>query len=128
MTTHDVSRPSWNEFLTAFSRQHRAWLATVKRSFRGKEGTVDAIEQPLAEIDAELAGGAVSAIHIRLGSHDEPHTDFRIPHPVAVRVERTEAGADRALEIVDEDGGCTRMAFRVAAVPEMVDGVAPGET
>jgi hypothetical protein len=113
--------------LTAFSREHRAWLATVKRSFHGREGTVGAIEQPLAEIDAELSGGDISAVHIRLGPHDDPHTDFRIRHPVAMRVERTETGADRALEIVDEEGGCTRMAFRVAEVPGILDGVAPGE-
>jgi hypothetical protein len=127
MRTFDVSQREWPEFLVAFGREHRAWLATIKRSFRDSTGTVDATEQPLAEIDMERAGEDIRAIHIRLGPHIAPHTDLRIPRPLTVRVEQTDGGADRALEIVDGDGGCTRVAFCRTALPEMLDGMAPGE-
>jgi hypothetical protein len=40
---------------------------------------------------------------------------------------QTDDGADRGLEIVDDAGVCTRVRFRAAAIPEMLDGVAPGE-
>jgi hypothetical protein len=43
------------------------------------------------------------------------------------RVRRTATGADRALEIVDDEGFCTRLGFRAIAKLEMLDGVAPGE-
>jgi hypothetical protein len=31
------------------------------------------------------------------------------------------------LEIVDDEGFCTRLGFRAIAEPEMLDGLAPGE-
>ncbi len=123
----EISRDGWDDFLIAFGRQHRAWLATVERSVYG-EHEVEAVEQPLADIETEHTGGAVvSAIHILLGPHSAPRVEFRIAQPIAVRVERTQTGADSALEIDDDGGGRTRVTFRAAAVPEMVDGVAPGE-
>jgi hypothetical protein len=46
---------------------------------------------------------------------------------MSVRVLQTAAGADRALEVVDDKGVCTRLGFRAIAKPEMLDGLAPGE-
>ena len=46
--------------------------------------------------------------------------------PSAVRVQ-TDNGAERALEVETGDNGFIRLAFRTSALPEQLDGVAPGE-
>jgi hypothetical protein len=107
MPTMDVPAREWSDFLESFSLRHRAWLATIEDA----GGRIDhgAKPMPLAAVTPEREGPRVRAIEISL------------------RLRQTDAGADRALEIVDGAGHCTRIAFRAAAVPEMVDGVAPGE-
>ena len=47
--------------------------------------------------------------------------------PTSVRIDETPDGVARSLEIVDEDGECTRIRFRAAPVPETLDGITPGE-
>jgi hypothetical protein len=47
--------------------------------------------------------------------------------PVALSVDETAAGAIRELEIVGEDGERVRVRFRATQLPEMLDGIAPGE-
>jgi hypothetical protein len=50
------------------------------------------------------------------------------PRPRRVCVQRTVEGAEYALEIETADGAFIRLAFRATALPEEVDGVAPGES
>jgi hypothetical protein len=125
MPTQDVPAREWTEFLTSFSRRHRAWLATIEdAAHRSVDAERDA--RPLAAVIPEVEGTHVRAIEISFAP-DAGVESVRIENPTAVRLRQTEAGADRALEIVDDAGRCTRIGFRAAAVPEMVDGVAPGE-
>jgi hypothetical protein len=49
------------------------------------------------------------------------------PRPSAVRVQEADDGAEWALEIETADGGFIRVAFRATALPEQLDGLAPGE-
>ena len=47
--------------------------------------------------------------------------------PSTLRIQRTDAGADQALEIETLEGQFIRLAFRSSALPEQLDGLAPGE-
>jgi hypothetical protein len=125
MPTTDVPRDQWPEFLEAFSRQHRAWLTTVDRPVGDATG-FGVEPRALAAVTSERDGSRVSAIEIAF-SADSSGDTVRVENPSALRVRTTDAGADRGLEIVDEEGACTRLRFRAAAIPEMVDGLAPGE-
>jgi hypothetical protein len=51
-----------------------------------------------------------------------------VPRPSVIRVQKTDDGADCALEIDTVTGGLVRVAFRATARPEELDGVAPGES
>ena len=121
----DVPRKEWPEFLDTFSRQHRAWLTTVEPA-AGEFNATDAEARPLAAVTPQRDGHHVSAIEIAFAgdSHDAV---VRVENPITVRLRKTDEGADRGLEIVDDEGACTRIRFRAAAKPEMLDGVAPGE-
>jgi hypothetical protein len=47
--------------------------------------------------------------------------------PCALRIQQTDAGAVQALEIETLEGQFVRLAFRAVALPEQLDGLAPGE-
>ena len=124
MPTRNVPREEWTEFLETFSRQHRAWLATVEQQGHLIGGVTPG--RPLAAVRPERHGPRVSAIEISFAG-DSGGGNVRVERPAMVRVQQTDDGADRAIEIVDQDGICTRIGFRATATPEMLDGVTPGE-
>lgn len=125
MPTRDVPREQWTEFLETFSRQHRAWLATVEQHTGKALGTLSP-ERPLAAVTPQRVAGLVSAIEISFAA-DSSENRVRVERPARLRLEQTLHGEDRALEIVDRDGMCTRLGFRTTAFPEMLDGVTPEE-
>lgn len=121
MARIDVPADEWPEFLEAFSRQHRAWLTRIEPPLSGFGEAL-----PLGAVTTERDGRRISAIEVAFAGDSGADT-VRIENPVSVRVRRTAAGADQALEIVDDEGFCTRLGFRTPAQPEIVDGLAPGE-
>jgi Family of unknown function (DUF5335) len=123
MPTRTVPRPEWPTFLESFSRRHRAWLATVEQSGEAI-GRVGAAEAPLGSVTALRQDKDVS---IEIAFTGDGHVPLRIEKPRIMRVRQTDKGTESGLEIVDDDGVCTRVGFRVSARPEMLDGVAPGE-
>jgi hypothetical protein len=120
MATIDVPADQWPEFLDEFSREHRAWLTTVEPSVSGLGEP-----RPLGAVRPERDGRRISAIEVSFAG-DSGADILRIENPMSLRVRRTATGADRALEIVDDEGFCTRLGFRAIAKLEMLDGVAPG--
>lgn len=121
MPTIDVPREQWAPFLETFSRQHRAWLTTIESPLDGLPKA-----RPLGAVTTMRHGRDVSAIEISFAG-DSGAGPVRVENPMSLRVHRTTEGTDRALEIVDGEGACTRIGFRVTARPEMLDGLAPGE-
>jgi hypothetical protein len=124
MPTRDVPRDQWPDFLEGFSRRHRAWLTTVHRSgdLIQHGGSVEA---PLGSVTATRQGRDVGAIEIAFAGNG--HIPLRVEHPQIIRVREAGGGAESGLEIVDDRGVSTRVGFRAAVRPEMLDGMAPGE-
>jgi hypothetical protein len=54
------------------------------------------------------------------------HLAHVVRAPTRVRLTQTDDGADEALEIDSQDGATARLRFRVAALPEAVDGIVAG--
>jgi len=125
MPVLDIPREQWPPFLESFSRRHRGWLASVEQS--NLIGTTLAADlEPLAQVTAERDGADVSAITISFATISGA-PEVRLDKPSSVRVDQTSEDADSTLEIVDEDGVRTRIAFRATATPETLDGLAPAE-
>lgn len=122
MTIQYVPPPQWRSFLERFSREHRAWLATVHGVEHGRPVTrvpSVAIRSVSLEEDA-----AQRVVRVTFGNG----LSLCAPRPSAVRVQTTEDdGADGALEIETVTGGFVRVAFLATARAEELDGVAPGE-
>lgn len=127
MRAREIPTTQWSQVLEQFSRQHRAWLATVDRTQPGAAADARAVERPLASVTPHMAEGRISRIEIRFQENSRPAGSIQIEAPTTVRVEETVEGVASALQIVDEAGDCTRVHFRAAPLPEMLDGIAPGE-
>jgi hypothetical protein len=121
MTMQEILPSEWRSFLERFTRQHRAWLATMHWV-------------PAAEAVMTVQGVALESVSlddqpsdkiVRLCFLDGPA--LRLEGPRSVRVEQTDRGAECALEIQTAAGGLFRLAFRATALPEELDGMAPGE-
>lgn len=127
MSAREIPRAQWPEFLGQFSREHRAWLATVDRVRPGEPGHTDVVERPLASVTPHIAARRIERIEIRFQEDSHAREQIQIDTPRSVRIDETADGVARGLEIVDKDGECTRIRFRAAPLPEMLDGLAPGE-
>jgi hypothetical protein len=127
MRTREIPAVEWTAFLQQFSAEHRAWLASVDRVRPGASRHVEVVERPLGSVTASVAARRVVGIQIQFQEDSNAGGAIRIERPKRLRVEETEEGAVRALEIEDESGQSTRVGFRVTARPEALDGIAPGE-
>lgn len=127
MSAREIPIGQWLQFLDQFSREHRAWLATVERVRPGSPGHTEAVERPLAGVVPEVAARGIARIEIRFQEDSPARETIQIEAPTSVRVDETAEGVARGLEIVDDEGECTRIRFRAAPLPEMLDGIAPGE-
>ena len=116
-----VPAVEWRTFLEGFGRRHRGWLATIHGLERGAPVTrIPSLALAAVTLDG---GGPDDVVRLTFANG----VSLCAPRPRAVRVQRTELGAERALEIDMADEGFLRMAFRATALPEEVDGAAPTE-
>lgn len=121
MMVRDVPRSEWSSFLERFTGEHRAWRATV----HGIERGVPATWVPSAAIKSVTLETQVPDLIVRLTFVDG--VSLCAPGPSAVRVQESADGAECALEVDTTDGALIRLAFRATALPEQLDGIAPGE-
>jgi hypothetical protein len=121
--TRELPDSEWEPFLTSFTMQHDRWLVTVEL-LRGGQREIESRDEPLEGLIVRAGAGNSREIIITVGGGMAPHKRFVITDPTHLRVE-SENGVDRALEIEGTDGNVTRVAFRSAIAPELVDGIAP---
>jgi hypothetical protein len=114
MPTEVIPKTRWRDFLDSFNRVHRGWLITVDSPTGAGLLMRDV---PLASILFEDGDIVIEA------AMDRQHVDHVVQDVVALRLERTAAGADRHLEIVRNEGDIVRVRFRSAIRPELVDGI-----
>jgi hypothetical protein len=128
MSVREIPAREWQEYLQQFSREHRAWLATVERVHAGgTPSRVEAVERPLDAVTPEVAARRVVGISIAFQEDPRSGDALHVHTPTHLRVDETSEGSARALEIEDQHGECTRIRFRSAPPPDMLDGIAPGE-
>ena len=114
-----VPAVEWRSFLERFGRRHRDWLATVHGVESGMPVT-RAAPVPLESVTLERLGHDY-LVRVTFGKG----ASLCAPRPRAIRVQRTDEGAEWALEIETANDAFIRLAFRATALPEQVDGLVP---
>jgi hypothetical protein len=123
MSTQEIPRDQWKNFLDRFSRQHEGWLATLEILGADIGAQQEARDLPLEGISASSKDDESRTIAISLGKTPEDHVTHAITEPNRVWLEETPEGAAAALEIESADEVKTLLRFRSPMPAEMVDGV-----
>lgn len=124
----------WDEFCEEFTVQHRGWLTTIGLA---DTQAVDAnpLNPPLKIVAKQLAfeeiipkyrNGAEVKLSITVGEQQ-----WRMTHvvhgPLQIWAEQSEEGAHRGLRVDSAMGKTLLLRFRVASLPETLDGLAESE-
>jgi dienelactone hydrolase len=120
MTVRDVPRSEWRSFLEHFSREHCAWIGTIHGLLAG--ALMTHIQSATLKSVRLESGASGPVLRITFGNG----ISLCAAQPRILRVQ-TDDGAERALEVETADGGFIRLAFHATALPEQLDGIAPGE-
>jgi hypothetical protein len=120
MTVRDVPRSDWPAFLEGFSREHCAWIGTIHGLVGGALVThIPAVALKSVTLDSGVSGSILRITFVN-------GISLCAAQPCVLRVQ-TEDGGERALEVETADDGFIRLAYRATALPEELDGVAPGD-
>jgi hypothetical protein len=122
MQTVEIPRRDWMGSLNEFTRMHEGWLVSLDVLAQSIGAQLEFRELPLVGITAEPGDGGTILIAVARSAGD--HLTHTIHSPTQVSIERTDAGADAAVEIKSADGTTAILRFRTVALPETVDGVA----
>ena len=124
MRTTEIPRADWSRVTAEFSAAHDGWLVSLDILSPDIGAQPDIIDLPLVGVTFEdLRAGTLT---ISAGRSAVPEITHTIQAPSHLWVERTDAGADAALAIESADGATSILRLRTAALPETVDGIAPG--
>lgn len=123
MPTREISRDDWPAFFDSFSRQHEGWLSTIEVLGTDLGAQIEAHEQPLAGVTADLRGGDQDIVSILIGATPDKHVAHMIHAPTHVRLKETDSGAHEALHVESRGGATTLLRFRSAMLPTELDGV-----
>lgn len=127
MSVRDIPESEWPAALREFSRDHRAWLATVERIDTIGARHVEAAERPLNAVTPEMVARRVTGIAIQFQADSHGADVVHVDTPTRLRMDQGDAGSAQGLEIEDEKGERTRIRFRATPPAEALDGLAPGE-
>jgi hypothetical protein len=121
MHSTEIRRTDWPAALAEFSAAHEGWLVSLD-ILSGELGAQPEVEDlPLLGIAAEPENQG--PVTIALARSLDEHITHSIREPEHIWIERTDAGADAALQIESADGTKAIVRLKTAARPETVDGV-----
>ena len=121
MQTVEIPREGWTPTLDEFTAIHEGWLVSldVLGSTIGAQPEITNL--PLLGVSADrVTDGPITISAARSAAEHITHT---IHAPSRVYIERRDDGADVALQIESADGTKSILRFRVAALPETLDGI-----
>jgi hypothetical protein len=117
----EIPQKEWGSFLYSFSQQHEGWLVTISLYF-GFETSVKVSNNRLERVttDEPDARGQICISVVQDGGS---HLLYQVANPLRLTFKRNPAGAHEGLDITSADGSVTSLRFRVATLPETLDGV-----
>src|SRR6266566_6001972 len=122
MPVQTIPQTEWNEFLKGFTRRHEHWLVTIETNDVKTGETVASRFLPLQSIQLDLEDQKNPRINVTVRS-DRKEIKHILFRPSDLILEVSEDGNDKAIQIVSVNT-VTTVRFRVAASPELLDGVA----
>ena len=122
MPMQTIPKTEWSEFLKAFTRRHEHWLVTIETNDVKTGETVASRFVPLQSIQLDLEDQKNPRINVTVRS-DEKEIKHILFRPSELILDVSGEGNDKAIRVVSVNT-VTTVRFRVAASPELLDGVA----
>jgi Family of unknown function (DUF5335) len=120
--TVEIPREAWIRQLNEFTAIHEGWLVSLDVLGPEIGAQPEIVNLPLLGVSADrIDHDGVIAVSVMVSAAE--HFTHMIHGVTRIYVERADDGADAALEIESADGMRTILRFRVAALPETVDGI-----
>lgn len=126
MNTVEIARSDWEEALDTFSAVHEGWLVSLEVLSPALGAQPVLTDVPLLGVTLDDERGQSIAIAAERSAGE--HATHFVASPTHVWVERTDDGADVALQIESTDGTRALLALKTPARPETVDGVPSPQT
>jgi Family of unknown function (DUF5335) len=122
MQTIEIPREAWGQRLNEFTRTHEGWLVSldILGPDLGAQHEVDNL--PLLGVSADRTNHD-RTIEVSVARSAGEHLTHMIEAATRIYIERTDDGADAALQIESADGTRAILRFRATALPETVDGI-----
>ena len=118
----DIPRDEWAQRLNEFTAIHEGWLVSLDVLGPAIGGQREVRNLPLLGVSADrIDHDATIAVSVARSATE--HFGHIVHAVTRIAVERTDNGADAALQIESADGTRTILRFRVTALPETVDGI-----
>ena len=122
MRTVEIPREAWVQQLNEFTAIHEGWLVSLDVLGPELGAQPEIVNLPLVGVSADrIDHDGTIAVSVMVSASG--HFTHIIQGVARLCVERADDGADAALEIESGDGTRTILRFRVAALPETVDGI-----
>lgn len=100
-TTMEIPRTEWRDFLNTLSRTHHGWHVSLEILDRSAGVGYEAKDLPLEGALMDVRHGDDDNITVMLGHvGDFSHT---LTHPTHVRLEQTDEGRDKTLQIESDE-------------------------
>jgi hypothetical protein len=122
MRTVEIPREAWVQRLNEFTAIHEGWLVSLDLLAPEIGAQPEIRNLPLVGLTADRIDHD-STIAVFVARSPTEHLTHVIDAVTRVYIERTDEGADAALQIESADGSRTILRFRAAVLPETVDGI-----
>jgi hypothetical protein len=122
MQTVEIQPARWSRALAEFSALHEGWLISVDILASAIGAQPELHDLPLTGVVAERQKTG-DTITISAGRSNESQITHTIHWPTRVWIERTQEGADAAMQIESAEGTTTILRLKTPARPETVDGM-----
>ena len=126
MQTLEIQPARWSRALEEFSVIHEGWLVSVDVISPSLGAQPELANLPLMGVVAEVGSTRGAVVTIAAGMLDGQQITHTINAPTRIYIERTDQGADVAMEIEAADGTKTILRLKTPVHAETVDGIARG--
>jgi hypothetical protein len=122
MQTVEVPRKDWAATLNEFTAIHDGWLVSLDVLGADLGAQTEINNLPLLGVSGDhIDHDGTVAVSVARSAKD--HVTHIVDAVKRIYIERTDDGADQALQLESADGTRTILRFRVAVLPETVDGI-----
>jgi len=123
MQTVEIPREGWVQRLNEFTSIHAGWLVSLDVLGPDLGAQHEINNLPLLGVYVDRTDHD-RTIEVSVGRLSGEHLTHMIAAATRIYIERTDDGADAALQVESADGTKTILRFRATALPETVDGIA----